>query len=102
MGYSFTGRRPIGRGKLIHVNRGHALTCNAQPGRDDLPVVGKLLFEIEENGTLTKREMLPGEAVMTPKTVHRMTAIETPTSLVSTPELRRRPPRTTTTAKDKK
>ena len=48
-----------------------------------------MLFEIEVNGTLTKREMLPGEAVhVTPPTIHRMTAIEDCDVFeVSTPEL---------------
>ena len=50
---------------------------------------GKLLFEIEIGGELQKREMLPGERVhVTPKTVHRMTAIEDSDIFeVSTPEL---------------
>ena len=50
---------------------------------------GKLLFEIEQDGVLQKREMLPGERVhITPKTVHRMTAIEDSDIFeVSTPEL---------------
>jgi quercetin dioxygenase-like cupin family protein len=50
-----------------------------------------LLFEIEVNGVLTPQEMLPGQAVhVTPKTVHRMTAIEDSDIFeVSTPELQR-------------
>src|SRR5207253_258826 len=45
--------------------------------------------EIEEGGQLRKREMQPGEKVhITPKTVHRMTAIEDSDIFeVSTPEL---------------
>ena len=36
-----------------------------------------MLFEIKEGEELVKREMKPGEAVhITPKTVHRMTAID--------------------------
>ncbi len=48
-----------------------------------------MLFEIEVDGVLTKREMLPGERVhVTPKTVHRMTAIDDCDIFeVSTPEL---------------
>ena len=47
-----------------------------------------LLYEIEVDGELTKREMRPGDAVrVTPNTVHRMTAIEDCDVLeVSTPE----------------
>jgi quercetin dioxygenase-like cupin family protein len=50
---------------------------------------GLLLFEIETDGKLTSREMRPGESVhITPKTVHRMTAIEDSDIFeVSTPEL---------------
>ena len=48
-----------------------------------------MVYESDVAGTLTKREMLPGEAVhITPKTVHRMTAIEDSDIFeVSTPEL---------------
>ena len=51
---------------------------------------GKLLFEIEQRRrSSTKREMQPGDSIhVTPKTVHRMTAIEDCDVLeVSTPEL---------------
>src|SRR5262249_16062455 len=66
-------------GKLIHVNKGHALSLQYHNLKDETIYLhsGKLLFEIELNGELTKREMLPGEGVhVTPKTVHRMTAVE--------------------------
>jgi quercetin dioxygenase-like cupin family protein len=48
-----------------------------------------MLFEIKEGEALVKREMKPGESVhITPKTVHRMTAIEDCDIFeVSTPEL---------------
>ena len=48
-----------------------------------------MLFEVEENGKLVGREMQPGESVhVTPKTVHRMTAVEDSDVFeVSTPEL---------------
>ena len=78
-------------GKLIHVNRGHALSLQYHNQKDETIFLwsGKLLFEIEENGTLVGREMSPGEAVhVTPKTIHRMTAIEDADIFeVSTPEL---------------
>jgi quercetin dioxygenase-like cupin family protein len=50
---------------------------------------GVLLYELEVDGVLTKREMRPGDAMrVTPKTVHRMTAIEDCDVLeVSTPEI---------------
>jgi quercetin dioxygenase-like cupin family protein len=78
-------------GKVIHVNRGHALSLQYHNVKDETIFLwtGKILFEIEIDGTLTKREMRPGEAVhITPKTVHRMTALEDSDIFeVSTPEL---------------
>jgi quercetin dioxygenase-like cupin family protein len=78
-------------GKLIHVNRGHALSLQYHNLKDETIFLqsGKLLFEIEIDGKLTGREMSPGEAVhVTPKTIHRMTAIEDSDIFeVSTPEL---------------
>ena len=78
-------------GKLIHVNAGHALSLQYHNIKDETIFLwsGKLLFEIDVDGVLTKHEMQPGEAVhVTPKTVHRMTAIEDCDVLeVSTPEL---------------
>ncbi len=78
-------------GKVIHINKGHALSLQYHNVKDETIYLwsGKLLFEIEINGVLTKREMQPGEAVhVTPKTVHRMTAIEDADVFeASTPEL---------------
>jgi mannose-6-phosphate isomerase len=100
-------------GKLIHVNAGHALSRQYHNQKDETIFLwaGRMLFEIAEGheGTaggpsasaggespeatasvkLTKREMKPGEAVhVTPKTVHRMTAItDCDIFEVSTPEL---------------
>jgi quercetin dioxygenase-like cupin family protein len=78
-------------GKLIHVNKGHALSLQYHNLKDETIYLwsGKVLFEIEEAGVLTRREMTPGDAVhITPKTVHRMTAIEDADIFeVSTPEL---------------
>ena len=78
-------------GKIIHVNAGHALSLQYHNQKDETIYLqsGKLLFEIEVAGELQKREMLPGERVhVTPKTVHRMTAIEDSDIFeVSTPEL---------------
>jgi len=78
-------------GKLIHINKGHALSLQYHNQKDETIFLwrGKLLFEIEVNGKLEAREMQPGESVhVTPPTVHRMTAIEDVDVFeVSTPEL---------------
>ena len=84
-------------GKLIHVNAGHALSLQYHNQKDETIFLwsGKMLFEIADGhegtggGPLTKREMQPGEAVhVTPKTVHRMTAVtDCDIFEVSTPEL---------------
>jgi mannose-6-phosphate isomerase len=84
-------------GKLIHVNAGHALSLQYHNQKDETIFLwtGRMLFEIAEGhegtagGPLTAREMKPGEAVhVTPKTVHRMTAItDCDIFEVSTPEL---------------
>jgi quercetin dioxygenase-like cupin family protein len=78
-------------GKILHVKAGHALSLQYHNIKDETIYLhsGKMLFEIDRDGTLTKQEMRPGDSVhVTPKTVHRMTAIEDCDILeVSTPEL---------------
>src|SRR3954469_14540226 len=78
-------------GKILHINAGHALSLQYHNKKDETIRLqsGKMLFEYEENGNLTKWEMKPGDVYhVTPKTVHRMTAIEDSDVLeVSTPEL---------------
>ena len=80
-------------GKVIHVNAGHALSLQYHNQKDETIFLwsGRMLFEIREQdeGELIKREMQPGQAVhVTPKTVHRMTAItDCDVFEVSTPEL---------------
>jgi len=78
-------------GKLIHVNKGHALSLQYHNVKDETIFLwsGRMLFEIEVDGQLQGREMAPGEAVhVTPTTVHRMTALEDCDIFeVSTPEL---------------
>jgi mannose-6-phosphate isomerase len=79
-------------GKLIHVNAGHALSLQYHNRKDETIYLqaGRLLFEIAEQGKdLVRREMRPGERVhITPRTVHRMTAIDDCDIFeVSTPEL---------------
>jgi quercetin dioxygenase-like cupin family protein len=77
-------------GKLIHVNKGHALSLQYHNRKDETIYVhaGKILFEMQDGEALTAREMLPGDAVhVTPPTVHRMTALEDSDIFeVSTPE----------------
>ena len=78
-------------GKLIHVNAGHALSLQYHNLKDETIYLhsGRLLFEIQEGRERVEREMRPGESVhITPKTVHRMTALEDSDIFeVSTPEL---------------
>jgi mannose-6-phosphate isomerase len=78
-------------GKVLHVTAGHALSLQYHNRKDETIFLysGRMLFEVEVHGTLTKREMQPGDSFhVTPKTVHRMTAIEDCDILeVSTPEL---------------
>ena len=78
-------------GKVLHVKAGHALSLQYHNIKDETIFLysGKMLFEYEENGKLTKWEMKPGDVYhVTPKTVHRMTAIEDSDIFeVSTPEL---------------
>ena len=78
-------------GKILHVNAGHALSLQYHKEKDETIYLhsGRLLYEIEQNGQLTKLEMKPGDSMrVTPTTVHRMTAIEDSDVLeVSTPEI---------------
>ena len=78
-------------GKLIHINKGHALSLQYHNEKDETIFLwsGRMLFEIKEGDELVKREMKPGDAVhVKPPTVHRMTAIEDCDVFeVSTPEL---------------
>ena len=78
-------------GKILHINAGHALSLQYHNLKDETIYVhsGKLLYEIEEQGKLKQIEMKPGDSIhVTPRTVHRMTAIEDTDVLeASTPEL---------------
>jgi len=78
-------------GKIIHINKGHALSLQYHNKKDETILLwsGKLLFEIQQDGELQKHEVTPGERFhVTPGTVHRMTAIEDCDVVeVSTPEL---------------
>jgi mannose-6-phosphate isomerase len=78
-------------GKVIHVKAGHALSLQYHNIKDETIMLwsGRLLFEIQRGGSREEWEMQPGEGVhITPKTVHRMTAIDDCDIIeVSTPEL---------------
>ena len=79
-------------GKLIHINKGHALSLQYHNKKDETIYVaaGKMLFESGPTAdALQAREMRPGDVVhVVPPTVHRMTAIEdTDIFEVSTPEV---------------
>jgi len=66
-------------GKVIHVNKGHALSLQYHNRKDETIFVwaGKVLFEHQVDGVLVAKELGPGDAVhVTPPTVHRMTALE--------------------------
>ena len=73
------------------VNAGHALSLQYHNLKDETIYLhsGRLLFEIQDGEQLVAREMLPGDrAHITPKTVHRMTAVtDSDIFEVSTPEL---------------
>ena len=78
-------------GKVLHVMAGHALSLQYHNRKDETMYLysGKMVLETEQQGQLVKREMRPGDSVhITPKTVHRITAVEDCDVLeVSTPEL---------------
>ena len=78
-------------GKIIHINKGHALSLQYHNKKDETIMLwsGKLLFEIQQDGELKQYEVKPGERFhVTPGTIHRMTAIEDCDVIeVSTPEL---------------
>ena len=84
-------------GKVLHINAGHALSLQYHNLKDETVYLnsGRLLYEIGPEGvasadvTLTRLELSPGESIhVSPRTVHRMTAIEDCDVLeVSTPEL---------------
>ena len=78
-------------GKVIHVNAGHALSLQYHDFKDETILLwgGRLLFEIRSGEEVRTWEMAPGERVhVSPKTIHRMTAVEDCDIIeVSTPEL---------------
>tara|TARA_B100001123_G_scaffold446424_1_gene600844 strand:+ start:351 stop:707 length:357 start_codon:yes stop_codon:yes gene_type:complete len=78
-------------GKIIHVDAGQALSLQYHNVKDETVMLwkGRLEFEITHKEKPEKFIMEPGDTVhVSPKTVHRMTAIEDSDIIeVSTPEL---------------
>ena len=78
-------------GKVLHIEAGHALSLQYHNVKEETILLwaGRMLFEIQDGDTLVQKEMRPGDRIhVTPKTVHRMTAIENCDVFeVSTPEL---------------
>jgi mannose-6-phosphate isomerase-like protein (cupin superfamily) len=78
-------------GKVIHVNRGHALSLQYHNVKDETIHLwsGRIVFEIRRGGRAVRRTLRPGQSVhITPGTVHRMTALVDSDILeASTPEL---------------
>lgn len=78
-------------GKILHINAGHALSLQYHDVKEETILLwsGRMLFEIQEGDTLVKKQMRPGDRIhVTPKTIHRMTALEDCDVFeVSTPEL---------------
>lgn len=78
-------------GKVIHVNAGHALSLQYHRFKTESVYLaaGRVVYDIQEEGRLVQRELVPGEHLHIPAgTVHRVTAIEDADIFeVSTPEL---------------
>src|SRR5438067_12733918 len=78
-------------GKILHVNKGEALSLQYHERKDEciLIVKGAIDFEHGRGAELKKERMKVGDTVhITPGTRHRMTAIEdTDIFEVSTPEI---------------
>ena len=79
-------------GKILHVNRGEALSLQYHERKDECILIVKGAIEFEhgsDNASLGKKTMRAGDTVrITPGTRHRMTALEdTDIFEVSTPEI---------------
>ena len=78
-------------GKLIHINKGHALSLQYHNQKDETIHVqsGKLLFVVDEGQGLIERQLNPGDSYhIRPLMKHRMIALTDCDILeVSTPEL---------------
>ncbi len=75
--WAITGRY---LGKILHVNKGEALSLQYHREKDEYQYVMKGVLDMElgwDNGTLTTHRMREGDTLhITPGTRHRMTAIE--------------------------
>jgi mannose-6-phosphate isomerase-like protein (cupin superfamily) len=79
-------------GKILHINRGEALSLQYHERKDETILVFKGAIRFESGGDehrLGAVELRPGDSVhITPGTRHRMTALEdTDIFEVSTPEI---------------
>ena len=79
-------------GKVLHVNKGEALSLQYHERKDECQYVIRGAVDVElgvEGGELTTRRMKPGDTLhITPGTRHRITAVEdTDIVEISTPEL---------------
>ena len=79
-------------GKILHINAGEALSLQYHEVKDETLHLlgGTYALEVEESGTLVRREMKPGDTYhIAPNTRHRMTTDTESCDIleVSTPEL---------------
>jgi len=79
-------------GKVLHVNKGEALSLQYHERKDEYQYVIRGAVDVElgvEGGELTTRRMTAGDTLhITPGTRHRITAVEdTDIVEISTPEL---------------
>ncbi|HEY8863774.1 MAG TPA: cupin domain-containing protein [Candidatus Dormibacteraeota bacterium] len=79
-------------GKVLHINKGEALSLQYHERKDEYQYVVKGAVDIElggPDGVLEKRRMRAGDTLhITPGTRHRLTAVEdTDIFEVSTPEI---------------
>jgi quercetin dioxygenase-like cupin family protein len=79
-------------GKVLHINKGHALSLQYHRLKDEYQYVLKGAIDMElggDDGKLTTHRMRAGDTLhITPGTRHRMTAVEdTDIFEVSTPEI---------------
>jgi len=84
-------RTDIYVGKILHVKKGEKLSLQYHNVKDETIhlLTGRLRFEIEEDGKMMVKEMMPGDSYhIRPKMKHRMDAIEDCDILeASTPQL---------------
>ena len=79
-------------GKILHVNRGEALSLQYHEAKDECILVTKGAIDLDlddDGGELQTHRLTPGDTVhITPGRRHRMTAVEdTDIFEVSTPEI---------------